>query len=149
PGPPPRLPDLVPSEEVAADYHATGLSLNGHPIEFVRPVLDRRGVLPCVKLGQVRDGAFVTVAGVVTHRQKPGTARGIIFMTLEDERATANLVVYPDVWAKFRKAARSSSALMVSGRVQRDDGGTTHLVVGRFVDLSEAVGVEVRSRDFQ
>lgn len=144
---PPRLPALSDAEEVAADYDTTGLSLKGHPIEFVRGMLDRRGVLPCSKLPEVRDGAFVSVAGMVTHRQRPATSQGIIFMTLEDEGGTANLVVYPDVWTKFRKTARSN-ALMASGRVQRDDGGTTHLVAGRFVDLSETVGGRVQSRDF-
>lgn len=144
---PPRLPELSPSEQVAEDYRTVGLSLQGHPIGFVRPMLDRRGVLPCARLGDVRDGTFVTVAGVVTHRQRPGTSKGIIFMSLEDETGGANLVVYPNVWAKFRRAARSSS-VMASGAIQRDGGGTTHLVVGRFVDLSEAVGVGTRSRDF-
>ena len=70
-------------------------------------------------------------------------------MTLEDEGGQANLVVYPDVWERFRRVARLSSALLVSGRVQRDTAGTTHLVAARLADLSEAVGVAVRARDFQ
>jgi error-prone DNA polymerase len=146
---PPRLPDLSPVEEVAADYRTTGLSLQGHPMEFSRTTLDRRGVTPCGKLGEVRDGAFVTVAGLVLLRQRPGSAKDITFMTLEDETGQANLVVYPAVWDRFRRAARTSSALIVSGRVQRDTAGTTHLVAGRLVDFSSEVGVTVPARDFQ
>ena len=88
------------------------------------------------------------VAGLVLLRQRPGSAKGITFMTLEDETGQANLVVYPDVWERFRKAARGATALVVSGRVQRDGGGTTHLVAARMEDLSESLGVAARSREF-
>jgi error-prone DNA polymerase len=148
PEPPPRLPALSPMEEVAADYCTVGLSLQGHPMEFVRPLLERR-VRPCASLAEARDGAFATIAGLVLLRQRPGSAKGITFMTLEDETGQANLVVYLDVWQRFRPVARGASAMIVSGKVQRDIGGTTHLVVARMQDLSEAVGVAVRARDFQ
>ena len=110
PEPPPPLPALSPAEEVAADYRTVGLSLQGHPMQFARPILDGRGVTPCGRLGETRDGAFVTVAGLVLLRQRPGSANGITFMTLEDETGQANLVIYPDVWERFRRAARVSSA---------------------------------------
>lgn len=146
---PPSLPALSAMEEVATDYRTVGLSLQGHPMTFARPVLDRRGVLSCDKLASRRDGAFVNVAGLVLLRQRPGSAKGITFMTLEDETGQANLVVYPDVWERFRRVARLSSSMLVGGRVQHDTGGTTHLVAMRLADLSEVVGVAVRSRDFQ
>jgi error-prone DNA polymerase len=146
---PPPLPALSPMEEVAADYHTVGLSLQGHPLQFARELLDRRGVTPCMKLGETRDGAFVNVAGLVLLRQRPGSAKGITFMTLEDETGQANLVVYQDVWERFRRVARMSSSMLVAGRVQRDTAGTTHLVALRLADLSEVVGVAVRARDFQ
>jgi error-prone DNA polymerase len=149
PAAPPRLPALSPVEEVAADYRTVGLSLRGHPMQFCRGVLDRRGVTPCGSLGEVRDGAFVTVAGLVLLRQRPGSAKGVTFATLEDESGWANLVIYPDVWERFRRPALSASALLVSGQVQRDTAGTTHLVAGRLADLSEIVGVAVKARDFQ
>ena len=149
PAPAPSLPDLSPREEVAADYRTTGLSLRGHPMTFARPLLDGRRVLPCGKLADVHNGAFVTVAGRVLLRQRPSSAKGITFVMLEDETGWANLVVYPDAWAKFRKAARLSTSLLASGRIQHDTAGTTHLIVGRLVDLSQAVGVGMRSRDFQ
>jgi error-prone DNA polymerase len=86
---------------------------------------------------------------MVLLRQRPGSAKGITFMTLEDETGQANLVVYPDVWDRFRRVARMSSAMLVAGRVQRDTAGTTHLVAMRLADLSETVSVAVRARDFQ
>jgi error-prone DNA polymerase len=146
---PPPLPALSPMEEVAADYRTVGLSLQGHPMTFARELLNRRNVTPCDRLAELRDGAFVHVAGMVLLRQRPGSAKGITFMTLEDETGQANLVVYPDVWDRFRRVARMSSAMLVDGRVQRDTAGTTHLIAMRLADLSETVGVAVRARDFQ
>lgn len=144
----PALPALSPPEEVAADYRDLGLSLRGHPVQFMRPFLERRHVRPCGTLGSIRNGAFVTTAGIVLLRQRPGSAKGITFMTLEDETGQANLVVYPDVWERFRHEARRATALQVSGQLQHDTGGTTHLVAARLVDLSDAFAVAVRSRDF-
>lgn len=145
----PRLPPLSPPEEVAADYGTLGLSLRGHPAQFLRPLLDRRRVRTCRELSTARDGSFVTTAGLVLLRQRPGSAKGITFMTIEDETGQANLVIYLDIWERFRQAARGATALLVSGRLQRDIGDTVHIVVARMEDLSEMFGVAVRSRDFQ
>lgn len=144
----PKLPALAPPEEVAADYGSVGLSLRGHPAQFLRPLLDRRRVRPCGSLAAARDGSFVTTAGLVLLRQRPGSAKGITFMTLEDETGQANLVIYPDVWERHRKAARGATALLVSGRLQKDHGDTVHLVVARMEDLSETFGVATKARDF-
>ena len=145
---PPALPPLGPAEEVSADYRTTGLSLHGHPMTFLRPLLDQRGLRPCEKLASARNGAFLRVAGIVLLRQRPSSAKGITFMTLEDETGQANLVVYPNTWERFRQVARRATAMIVAGHVQRDGGGTTHLVAGHMEDLSASLDVAGRSRDF-
>ena len=144
----PPLPPLTPPEEVVADYRSTGLSLNGHPIAFLRPELDRRNVRCCETMKTLRNNVFIKIAGLVLLRQRPGSAKGITFLTLEDETGQANLVIYPDVWEQFRGAARTASALLAAGRLQRDGGGTLHLVVARLDDLSAMLSVSTRARDF-
>ena len=158
PDPTPDLPGLTPHEGVVADYARTGLSLNGHPLAAARGRLDERGVLPCRRLTGLRDGATATVAGLVLMRQRPGSAKGVTFVTIEDETGEANLVLWPSVWEEFHRPARTAAALLVTGTVQRDDSRKTlHLVAARLADLRDALrdalrsapdGGRLRSRDF-
>ena len=139
------------------DYHATGLSLRAHPVSFLRNALERQEIIPIADLAQARDGAFVRVAGLVLMRQRPSTAKGVMFMTIEDETGTANLVLWKDHMATQRAIVVGSGFIAAHGRLQRE-GDVTHLVV-RFVEdlqpmlsrLGEATGrdLETRSRDFR
>ncbi|MEM7477213.1 MAG: error-prone DNA polymerase, partial [Planctomycetota bacterium] len=145
---PKALKPMQDVEEVYADYESTGLSLRGHPLTFVRTQLDRLRVTPAAKLAITSDGKFVRVAGLVLLRQRPSTAKGITFVTLEDETGAMNLVLKPEIWQKHYKVARCSNAWLAHGVLENREG-VIHLVVGRIEDLSEQVGaLENRSRDF-
>jgi error-prone DNA polymerase len=144
----PPLPSMDPWEEVVADYHAVGLSLREHPISFLREDLSRLGVLAARELGQAKDRSFVKVAGLILMRQQPGTAKGIRFVTLEDETGVANLVIRPNVWDRCRQVAVRASALLASGTLERQ-GLVIHVVVSHLEDVSAAVeGIRAKSRDF-
>ncbi len=146
--PPVALPRMSPAEEVLADYRATGLSLRGHPLGFLRIALQRLGVVPADKLAQWPDGKPVAVAGIVLVRQRPATAKGITFMTLEDETGIANLLVRPKVWQRFRAAAMRATVLLARGRLQRQ-GEVIHVVAHRLEDLSDRLAeLPPHSRDF-
>jgi error-prone DNA polymerase len=119
---------------VAEDYRTTRLSLRKHPCEFFRPLLASRGATPARQLG-ARNGARMSVAGLVLVRQRPGTAKGVVFMTLEDETGPANVVIWRDVFQANRRTVMTASLLVVHGRLQHADN-VTHLVAERFEDLS-------------
>ncbi len=131
------LPPMALSEHVAEDYLATGLSLKAHPIGFFRDRLMRLGARRNTELRdeRLRQDQIVTVAGLVLIRQQPGTANGVIFMTLEDETDIANIIVWPKVFAKHRRTVMTSRFLAVRGPVQRA-GLVVHVVARSFVDLS-------------
>jgi error-prone DNA polymerase len=133
--PPVALPRMRLPAHVAEDYRTTGLSLKAHPCRFFRPLLTSLGAVPTAQLNGMKDGARVTVAGLVLIRQRPGTAKGVVFATLEDETGIANAVVWPDVFAINRRTVMSASFLVVSGRLQRASD-VIHVVAERFVDLS-------------
>ena len=142
-------PHMSDFEEVVADYRAQGLSLRGHPFESLRERVERLGATTAVGLGQVPHGRRAVVAGLVLLRQRPSSARGVTFVTLEDETGVANLIIKPKVWETHRQAARSATALMAFGTVQNQEG-VIHLLVSRVTDLSEMLGgVAVPSRDFR
>ncbi len=148
-----RVPDsLLPMsmlEEVYADYQTTGLSLKGHPIEFARPELARLQCVRASDLTELRDGRHVRVAGLVLMRQRPGTAKGITFVTIEDETGTVNLVMFAAIWDRFFKVARASNAWLVDGKLENRKG-IIHVIVGHLTDLSDEVdGLHIRSRDFR
>ncbi len=135
-------------DEVYADYETTGLSLRAHPVSFVREQLHRLRVLTAKQLASTADGKFVRVAGLVLVRQRPGTSKGITFVTLEDETGTMNLVLKPAIWERHYKVARRSNAWLVNGVLEHREG-IIHVVVGRLEDLTEQVaGLVVKSRDF-
>jgi len=131
------LPAMPLSEHVVEDYVATGLSLKAHPVGFFRDRLDALGALRNVELrgDDVRQDAKITVAGLVLVRQRPGTSKGVVFMTLEDETDIANIIVWPKVFAKNRRTVMTARFLAVRGRLQRA-GLVIHVVADSFVDLS-------------
>jgi error-prone DNA polymerase len=142
------LPKMSPAQEVLADYRATGLSLRAHPLQFLREGLERLGVAPAERLKTWPNGKPVRVAGIVLVRQRPGTAKGITFVTLEDETGQANLIIRPDVWRKFRQAALGATILLAHGRLQRE-GPVIHVLVSRLENLSERMEqLASQSRDF-
>ncbi len=145
---PAALKPMQEIEEVYADYQTIGLSLRAHPLSFVRAQLDRMRVTTAAQLKQERDQKFVRVAGLVLLRQRPGTAKGITFVTLEDETGSMNLVLRPDVWDRHYTLARTSNAWLVSGVLENREG-VVHVVVGTLSDLSKQVqGLTLKSRDF-
>jgi error-prone DNA polymerase len=131
------LPAMPLSEHVVEDYVATGLSLKEHPVRFFRDRLDALGTLRNVELrnDELRPDQTVTVAGLVLVRQRPGTSKGVVFMTLEDETDIANIIVWPKVFAKNRRTVMTARFLAVRGRLQRA-GLVIHVVADSFVDLS-------------
>lgn len=145
---PDQLIPMSPLEEVHADYNTIGLSLKAHPISFARKQLDERRCVKASELSTLRDGRHVRVAGLVLLRQRPGTAKGITFVTLEDETGSINLVLFAAVWKRFFRVARTSNAWLVDGKLENRQG-VIHVIVGRITDLaSEVDGLTLRSRDF-
>jgi error-prone DNA polymerase len=143
------LPEMPPVEQVAADYRALGLSLKAHPMKFVRDKLDQRRVASSADLERLPGGRILKVAGLVLLRQRPSTAKGITFVTLEDETGQANLIVRQEIWERYRRAARTATALLATGQLQKE-GRVIHILVRRLDDLSEwLAGVPGRSRDFR
>ncbi|MCH7812912.1 MAG: error-prone DNA polymerase, partial [Planctomycetes bacterium] len=147
--PRPDLPPAALQERVVLDYQTTGFSLAAHPVGLIREELNRLGVRPNAALKRMADGERVSVSGLVMVRQRPSTAKGIVFITLEDETGLANLVVRPPVWERWRSVARTSTALVVDGVVERQ-GGVIHVIAHRLGDLAVAIGCNGhRSRDFR
>ncbi len=145
-------------EHVVEDYVATGLSLKAHPVQFFRDRLTALGAIrnaraaqrpppyPPPQAGEGQGGGYaVTVAGLVLVRQRPGTSKGVVFMTLEDETDIANIIVWPKVFAKNRRTVMTARFLAVRGRLQRA-GLVIHVVAESFVDLSAELPVAARRR---
>lgn len=155
---PQPLPPVPALRSVAADYSSTGLSLHDHPIRFLRESIARRGGSECAQLraiGAASERATAAVAGLVLCRQRPSTASGIMFMTIEDETGIANLIIRPQVYERVRSIVRHATTLLAEGTVEHRSG-VTHLIVRRITDLSEelnqlAMGDHIaqRSRDFR
>src|SRR5262245_61459255 len=131
------LPAMPLSEHVVEDYATTGLSLKAHPVRFFRDQLTRRGIISNAehRALDLAPNSLVTVAGLVLVRQMPGTAKGVVFMTIEDETDTANIIVWPKAFARNRRTVMTARFLAVHGRVQRA-GLVVHVVAERFTDLS-------------
>jgi error-prone DNA polymerase len=140
------LPPMTPIQTASADFWATGLSANYHPVEFARPGLAERGVLTAAELQSAPPGARVRVAGIVTHRQRPATAGGTTFVNLEDETGLINVVCSRGVWARYRRVARGAGALLIRGRLERSQG-VVNVVADRIDPLTLAS--TVKSRDFR
>lgn len=144
----PQLPLMSLFAEVLADYRSTSLTLRPHPISFLRPLLRKWGVVPAQCLIALKNDVPLKVGGIVLLRQRPGTANGVTFMTLEDETGTVNLIVHRRIWERYRRAARGAIALIAHGRLQTD-GQVIHLLVTKLQDLSDRLRhLDQRSRDF-
>jgi error-prone DNA polymerase len=145
------LPPMPLAQEVMTDYATQSLSLKQHPVSFLREELNRRKIIPAAELQDAErspHGRWVRVAGLVLLRQRPGTASGVVFETIEDETGTANLILWSHIYDRYRPAARHAALLQAEGYVQ-SEGQVVHVLAKRLIDLSHLLhGYEVRSRDF-
>jgi len=156
PAPPPNEPVALPKScvgsEVLRDYQALGLSLKAHPVSFLRATLSRKGVRTAAEVKDEKRcpfGTRVSTAGLVLFRQRPGTAKGVMFMTLEDETGRVDLIVRPGVYERFREAAVYARLVLARGRVERQ-GRVVHVLVSAFQDLDHLAAQLPRlSRDFR
>ncbi|WP_430866880.1 error-prone DNA polymerase [Demequina aurantiaca] len=142
----PMLPGMSEVEEAVADVWASGVSTESYPTVFVRDGLERNGVLTVDQVLHHDAERRISVAGVVTHRQRPGTAKGVTFISLEDETGFLNVICSVGVWKRFQAVARRSPALVIRGRIERADGAT-NLVAEHLAPLS--LKVPAKSRDFR
>jgi error-prone DNA polymerase len=129
------LPSMAIGEEVTHDYAALRLSLKTHPLELLRAELEAVGAVSADSLLHIRDGKRVTVAGLALVRQRPGTASGVIFITLEDETGVANLVVWPRTFERFRSVVMAARLIKVTGKLQRE-GIVTHVIADHLEDMT-------------
>lgn len=140
------LPEMTASEHVVQDYSSLSLSLKAHPVSFVRKQLSSHHIVSTAELSGLPDGAFVKVAGLVLVRQRPGTASGICFITIEDETGSANLVVFRQLFEQSRKEILQAKLLMVSGKLQRE-GEVIHVVAQQCYNLSHLLRGLIPSGD--
>ncbi|MAY63798.1 MAG: error-prone DNA polymerase [Rhizobiales bacterium] len=130
-----RLPPMPPGEEVINDYRYLSFSLKAHPLSFLRDRLARQGIVPNQRLETLRTGQRITLAGLVLVRQRPGSAKGVIFMTIEDETGIANIIVWPKAFERFRREVLGARLIRVEGRLQ-SESGVIHLIADRIADIS-------------
>jgi error-prone DNA polymerase len=148
----PPLAAMTAVEQTFADLWATGASPDSHPLGHVRDLLDATGHTPIDRLADVPDRRLVRVAGIVTHRQRPPTAGGVCFLSLEDETGLVNVVCSPEVWAKHQRVALTHGALRITGHMERSapDGGAINIVAGHIAPLRlDAQPGHLRGRDFR
>ncbi len=140
PEPAAKLPDMLPGEQVIEDYRYLSLSLKGHPVSFLREELGRTGVTRNVDLLRVANGRRVIIAGLVLVRQQPGSAKGVIFMTLEDETGVANAIVWKKVFEKYRAVVMGARLVKIYGKLQ-SQSGVIHTVVEHIEDMTPLLGI--------
>ena len=138
PGAEPAVPlaPMTEGRQVVEDYRSVGLSLRRHPVSFLRADLAARHIVRCADLATIRDGKRVTVGGIVLVRQRPGSARGVLFVTIEDETGHANLIVWPSVFEAQRRLILSASMIACHGKLQRESG-VIHVIADKLTDLSD------------
>jgi error-prone DNA polymerase len=129
------LPTMRLGEHIAADYQTIRLSLKGHPMQILRPIFEREGVLNCTQVSQTKAGARIRAAGVVLVRQRPGQGKAI-FVTLEDETGVTNIIMWARTFERYRRAVMASRLMLVEGEVQRSPEGVVHLMAHRIIDRS-------------
>ena len=129
------LPSMAIGEEVTHDYAALRLSLKTHPLALLRDELAATGVVPADSLLHTKDGKRVIVAGLALVRQRPGSASGVIFITLEDETGVSNLVVWPKTFERFRRVVMAARLIKVTGKLQRE-GIVTHVIADHLEDMT-------------
>jgi error-prone DNA polymerase len=134
------LPEMLPGEQVVEDYRYLSLSLKGHPISFLREDFQRAGITRNVDLLAVPNGKRVTIAGLVLVRQRPGSAKGVIFMTLEDETGVANAIVWKSAFEKYRSVVMGARLVKIHGKLQ-SQSGVIHTVVEHIEDMTPALGL--------
>ncbi|QDU27994.1 Error-prone DNA polymerase [Anatilimnocola aggregata] len=145
---PSELPAMSGLEQVLADYRTQGLSLRAHPLSFFRDEMQSLQITPAAELSEKPDGTSIKVAGLVLVRQRPSTAKGITFVTLEDETGVANLIIRVEVWDRYYKVARTAAALIATGRLQ-NQREVIHVLVTKLENLAGRVGgMKSQSRDF-
>ena len=143
------LPQASEGEDIIADYRSTGLTLRRHPLALLRKKLQRLQVTRAADLTQLKTGCGVRVAGIITHRQRPETASGVVFMSLEDETGISNLIVWPSVQSAQRQAVFASSMIIVQGELQHEMG-VVHVIAQKVRDYSAWLGrLDTQSRDFR
>jgi error-prone DNA polymerase len=135
-----RLPPMPLGAHVVEDYRHLSLSLKAHPASFMRARLSARGILRSEALRSIKNGERVTVAGLVLVRQRPGTAAGVIFMTLEDETGVANIIVWPKIFERLRAIVLGARFVAVTGKLQSEQG-VIHIVAERMNDLTSMLGL--------
>jgi len=135
PEPDVALNPMTAGRQVVEDYRSTGLSLRRHPVSFLRPDLAQRRIVRCADLPTIRDGKQVEVAGIILVRQRPGSARGVLFVTIEDETGHANLILWPSVFEKQRALVLSASMVACRGKLQKE-GEVIHVIAAHLTDLS-------------
>ncbi len=135
---PPTLPGMSPVERTLADLWATTISPSDHPVGHLRPVLAERGIVAITDVGPAYDTRRIRVAGLVTHRQRPGTAGGITFLNLEDETGMLNVICSEPMWRRFRRVGRNVNAMVIRGRVEYSEG-VTNLVADRLDPLGSVL----------
>lgn len=130
------LPGMPLSEQVVADYQTVRLSLKGHPMKFLRAMFTRERLVSCAEICHANDRRRVKCAGVVLVRQRPGSAKGVVFMTLEDETGIANIVVWPKIMERYRKEVMGARLIEVEGHIQSSPEQVVHLVASKLTDRS-------------
>lgn len=140
-----ELKPMTAGREVVEDYGHVGLTLRDHPLAFIRPDLKRDRYVSCAEAMAAKDGTFLKAAGLVLVRQMPGSAKGVMFITVEDETGAANLVVWPKMYEKNRRTILTASMLGIDGRIQRE-GDVVHLIAWKLFDLSDLLA-SVGGRD--
>jgi error-prone DNA polymerase len=143
---PPALPPMTEPEQLIADLWATGITPDAYPTAMIRPRLDALGIVTAAGLRGIEDHTRVTVGGVVTHRQRPSTARGVTFLNLEDETGMVNVIVDQVVWGRYRRVARESGGLVIRGMLERTEG-VINILAERIERLH--LGLHTKSRDFR
>ncbi len=145
PEPAAKLPEMLPGEQVIEDYRYLSLSLKGHPVSFLRDALGKAGVTRNVDLLRIANGRRVIIAGLVLVRQQPGSAKGVIFMTLEDETGVANAIVWKKVFEKYRAVVMGARLVKIYGKLQ-SQSGVIHTVVEHIEDMTPLLGILQRER---
>jgi error-prone DNA polymerase len=133
------LPAMPLPEHVMTDYQTIRLSLKGHPLQFLRERLRAKNILACAEASAARDRQHARVTGVVLIRQQPGSAKGVVFLTLSDETGITNVVIWPDVMKRYRREVMSAKLLLVEGQIQRSEEGVVHLVARHIIDATAAL----------
>ncbi len=145
PDPSPLLP-MTPEERLVADYRNSSLTIGAHPMSFQRAALDSRRVLPAARIKSLPDGRTVKVAGAVICRQQPATAKGFVFLSMEDETGIANIILEPDIYRQFRQTILSDSFLLVTGKLQNQSGVVS--VKAKIIESLHSHQIPVQTHDF-